>query len=82
MKDFLKLQTQVLAAIEASPLKDNEIGILWADRYDVTAKTATQRVYQWRSYGLPLSIMSFVELLDVLGYKFKIEKVEERNEKD
>ena len=76
-KEFLKLQTQIWKAIEASPMKDSEIGLLWADRYDVTAKTATQRVYQWRSYGLPLSIMSLVELLDLLGYRFKIEKKEE-----
>ena len=73
-KDFLKLQKQVLAAIEASPLKDSEIGGLWADRYGRTSHSAMQRVYQWRSYGLPLSIMNFVQLLDVLGYEWTITK--------
>ena len=73
-KEFLKLQTQMLKAIEASPMKDNELGLLWAERYDVKAKTATQRVYQWRSYGLPLSIMSLVQLLDLLGYDVKVER--------
>ena len=73
-KDFLKLQTATLKAIEASPLKDSELGLLWAERYDVTAKTATQRIYQWRSYGLPLSIMSLVQLLDLLGYDVKVER--------
>jgi hypothetical protein len=73
-KDFLNLQTATLKAIEASPLKDSELGLLWAERYDVTAKTATQRIYQWRSYGLPLSIMSLVQLLDLLGYDVKVER--------
>ena len=73
-KDFLKLQTQIWKAIEASPLKDSEIGGLWADRYGGTPHSATQRVYQWRSYGLPLSIMNLVQLLDLLGYELKIEK--------
>ena len=73
-KEFLKLQTQIWKAIEASPMKDSDIGAFWADRYGGTPHSATQRVYQWRSYGLPLSIMSFVELLDILGYRFTIEK--------
>ena len=74
MKDFLKLQTATLKAIDTSPFNDSELGLLWADRYDVKGKTATQRVYQWRSYGLPLSIMSLVQLLDVLGYDVKVER--------
>ena len=73
-KEFLKLQTQIWKAIEASPLKDSEIGLSWADRYGGTPHSATQRVYQWRSYGLPLSIMNLVQLLDILGYEWTITK--------
>ena len=73
-KSFLKLQTQIWKAIEASPLKDSEIGGLWADRYGGTPHSATQRVYQWRSQGLPLSIENLVQLLDTLGYKLTITK--------
>ena len=73
-KDFLNLQKQIMKAIEASPLKDSELGGLWADRYGGTPHSATQRVYQWRSSGLPLSVMNLVQLLDVLGYRFTIEK--------
>ena len=73
-EDFLKLQTQIMKAIEASPLKDSEIGGLWADQYGGKTHSATQRVYQWRSSGLPLSIMNLVQLLDILGYRFTIEK--------
>ena len=77
---FLKLQTQVLDAIAESPLNDSELGLLWADRYGGTPRTLAQRVTQWRSYGLPQSIVFLVQLLDVLGYRFTIEKRE--NEKD
>ena len=73
-KPFVKLQTQVLATIKASPLNDSEIGLLWASTYGGTPRTLAQRVYQWRSYGLPLSIMSLVQLLDLLGYRLIIEK--------
>ena len=73
-KDFVKLQAIVLATIADSPLNDSELGLLWADRYGGTPRTLEQRVRQWRSYGLPRSIMLIVELLDILGYKLKIEK--------
>ena len=73
-KPFVKLQTIVLATIADSPLNDSEIGLLWADRYGGTPRTLAQRVTQWRSYGLPLSIMNLVQLLDLLGYELKIEK--------
>ena len=73
-KDFLMLQKQIWKAIEVSPLKDGEIGRLWADRHGGTAHSATQRVYQWRSSGLPLSIMSLVQLLEILGYEWTITK--------
>ena len=73
-KDFLNLQKQIMKAIEVSPLKDSELGGLWADRYGGTPHSATQRVYQWRCTGLPLSIMSLVQLLDVLGYEWTITK--------
>ena len=74
MNNFLKIQTQVLKSIETSPLKDSEIGLLWSDRYGGTSRNLAQRVFQWRSSGLPLSIMSLVELMDILGYELKIEK--------
>ena len=73
-EEFLKLQTQIWKAIEASPLTDSEIGGLWADLYGRTPHSATQRVYQWRSQGLPLSIMNLVQLLDILGYEWIITK--------
>jgi len=71
---FLKLQTQVLDAIAESPLNDSEIGLLWADRYGGKARNLAQRVTQWRSYGLPQSIVFLVQLLDTLGYVVKVEK--------
>ena len=71
---FVKLQTQVLKAIDRSPLTNSEIGLLWADRYGGKPRNLSQCVGQWRSHGLPLSIMNFVELLDILGYRFTIEK--------
>ena len=74
MSNFLKIQTQVLKSIEASPLKDSEIGLLWSDRYGGTSRNLAQRVFQWRCHGLPLSIMALVELMDILGYELKIEK--------
>ena len=74
MNNFLRIQTQVLKSIEASPLTDSEIGIIWSARYGGTNRTLEQRVRQWRCFGLPLSIMSLVELMDILGYELKIEK--------
>ena len=73
-KDFLKLQTQVLATIKASPLNDSEIGLLWADRYGGTPRTLAQRVTQWRSYGLPRSIAFLIELLDLFECELTITK--------
>ena len=72
MNNFLRIQTQVLASIEASPLTDSELGILWADRYGGGNRTLEQRVRQWRCFGLPLSIVNLVELMDLLGYELKI----------
>lgn len=72
MNNFLKVQTQVLKSIEASPLNDSELGILWAARYGGASRTLEQRVRQWRSDGLPLSIVNLVELMDLLGYELKI----------
>ena len=71
---FVKLQTQVLEAIDKSPLTNSEIGLLWADRYGGKSRNLSQCVGQWRSSGLPQSIDSLVKLLDVLGYCVKIEK--------
>ena len=72
MNNFLKLQTQLLKSIEDCPLNDGELGILWAARYGGTNRTLEQRIRQWRSYGLPLSIMNLVQLLDLLGYELTI----------
>ena len=72
MNNFLKIQTQVLKSIDASPLKDREIGLLWADRYGGTSRNLAQRVFQWRCHGLPLSIIALVELMDILGYELTI----------
>ena len=72
MSNFLKLQTQVLKSIEGSPLTDSEIGLLWAARYGGVNRTLEQRVRQWRCFGLPLSIMNLVQLLDLLGYELTI----------
>lgn len=71
---FVKLQTQVLATIKASPLNDSEIGLLWADRYGGTPRTLAQRVTQWRSYGLPQSIAFLIELMDLLECELTIKK--------
>jgi len=74
VKDFLKLQTATLKAIADSPLNDSELGLRWADRYGGKARNLSQRVTQWRSYGLPLSIVFLVQLLDLLGYEVKVEE--------
>ena len=71
---FVKLQTQVLKAIGRSPLTNSEIGLLWSDRYGGKSRNLSQCVGQWQSSGLPQSIASLVQLLDVLGYCVKIEK--------
>jgi len=73
-KEFLKLQTQLLEAIDKSPLTNSEIGLLWSDRYGGKSRNLSQCVGQWQSSGLPLSIASLVQLLDVLGYEWTITK--------
>ena len=79
---FVKLQTQLFKAIDRSPLTNSEIGLLWSDRYGGKSRNLSQCVGQWQSSGLPQSIASLVQLLDVLGYEWTITKKRNKDATD